>query len=351
MAVRVLDRAERRVKLASLAFRRGRRRSERMLDAGLLRAQTQVRCVVTAVSEQAKTWRERSSQLAARWGAAAAPSRTQRGGPSPRCRRALDAGSGARPRGCAKRFLGSLRREIASTRMKASYRIEVTTPLSRHIGFAGVGLAGLLVALPAFAGRGLLQDLFFVLTMLALAQYWNLLAGYAGWSRSASRPSSGSARYCLFALTIAGFDPLVAILLGGLVAGRPRPADRARRLPPARRLFRHRHLGRGRGLPAGAGAGQVARRRHRHLAAGPRSPTTMAGLELVKRLFDVRTPAARDIVDLLAGARARRRHDRCGLSPPALAPRPGARRDPRLRGRRRERRRRRLPHQALGLRA
>ena len=45
-------------------------------------------------------------------------------------------------------------------------------------------LLGLVVVLmvfaPAFVTRSTLQDLFFLLTMIALAQCWNLLAGYGG---------------------------------------------------------------------------------------------------------------------------------------------------------------------------
>ena len=48
----------------------------------------------------------------------------------------------------------------------------------------------ILFALPAFASRVLLQELFYVFTMLSLAQLWNLLAGSAGLSLSDSKPSS-----------------------------------------------------------------------------------------------------------------------------------------------------------------
>ena len=89
-----------------------------------------------------------------------------------------------------------------------------------------------------------------------------------GWSRSASRPSSGSApTRCSPAILMRASTRCRRSCSAGLVAGARRPADGARRVPPARRLFRHRHLGRRRGVPAGPGAGQVAGRRHRHLAA------------------------------------------------------------------------------------
>jgi hypothetical protein len=191
ITVHVLDRAERRVKLASLALRQARRRSERMLDAGLRRAQTQVRRVVAAVRVQAKTWRERWSRVAARWGAAAAA----------RARNArLRQGPLAPLAKAAGEWSGSLRRTEAAR--GGRYRIEVATPLSRHIGLAGVGLTALLVALPAFAGRDLLNDLIFVLTMLALAQYWILLAGYAGLVSVGQQAFVGLGGYLLFALTL-----------------------------------------------------------------------------------------------------------------------------------------------------
>ena len=64
--------------------------------------------------------------------------------------------------------------------------------------------------LPLFAGRGLVQDLFFVFYMLALAQCWNLLAGYAGLVSVGQQAFVGLGGYLLFALTVlVGLDPLV----------------------------------------------------------------------------------------------------------------------------------------------
>ena len=70
--------------------------------------------------------------------------------------------------------------------------------------------------LPAFASRDLINDLIFVFTMLALAQYWNLLAGYAGLVSVGQQAFVGLGGYLLFALTVhAGIDPLAAIVLAG----------------------------------------------------------------------------------------------------------------------------------------
>ena len=61
-----------------------------------------------------------------------------------------------------------------------AYSVTTQTPASRIAAIAGVVLIGVLIALPFFAGREMIQDMFFILTMLVLAQFWNLLAGYGG---------------------------------------------------------------------------------------------------------------------------------------------------------------------------
>ena len=57
----------------------------------------------------------------------------------------------------------------------------------------------LAVAAPLFAPRAALQDLFFIFTMLALAQCWNLLAGYAGLVSVGQQAFVGLGGYALFA--------------------------------------------------------------------------------------------------------------------------------------------------------
>ena len=98
------------------------------------------------------------------------------------------------------------------------YRIEVATPRSRLFAVAGACLLAVLLALPAFGSRNLINELIFVFTMLALAQYWNLLAGYAGLVSVGQQAFVGLGGYLLFALTIhQGLDPLVAILTAGAI--------------------------------------------------------------------------------------------------------------------------------------
>src|ERR1700736_655874 len=83
---------------------------------------------------------------------------------------------------------------------------------------AAIALIAATLFLPAFVGRGVLQDLFFVATMLALAEYWNLLAGYTDLVSIGQQAFVGLGAYSLFAATVVGLDPLIAIPIAGVVA-------------------------------------------------------------------------------------------------------------------------------------
>src|SRR6266851_1330992 len=99
------------------------------------------------------------------------------------------------------------------------YHTETKTRASSVLALAGVVLVLIFAALPAFAGRGLIQDLIFVFYMLALAQCWNMLAGYAGLVSVGQQAFVGLGGYLLFALTIgADIDPIAAVVLSGLIA-------------------------------------------------------------------------------------------------------------------------------------
>ena len=75
---------------------------------------------------------------------------------------------------------------------------------SRAAAFAAGVMLLILVLLPVFAGRTLIQDLIFLFYMLALAQCWNLLAGYAGLISVGQQAFVGLGGYLLFALTLLG---------------------------------------------------------------------------------------------------------------------------------------------------
>jgi branched-chain amino acid transport system permease protein len=97
--------------------------------------------------------------------------------------------------------------------------VTTRTRASSIAAVAAVALVVLGLVLPAFASRSLIQDLFFILTMLTLAQLWNLIAGYGGMVSVGQQAFVGIGAYAMFAGVILwGWDPVAAILLGG-VAG------------------------------------------------------------------------------------------------------------------------------------
>ena len=154
----------------------------------------------------------------------------------------------------------------------------------------------LLLALPAFAGRVLLQELFYVFTMLALAQLWNLLAGSAGLMSVGQQAFVGMGAYALFAFTlVAGLDPVLAIVLAGVIAGLVA-------IPAALIVFRLRGAYFAIGTWVVAEVCRLVLAQVKQLGGGtgtslpPDIASSMVGLEYVRDLFAVRGPAARDIL-------------------------------------------------------
>ena len=103
--------------------------------------------------------------------------------------------------------------------MVEGYTVSTRTRASSIALVGGAALLLILLAAPAFASRGLIQDLFFILTMLTLAQFWNLLAGYGGLVSVGQQAFVGIGAYSLYGAVILGdIDPVPAILLGGVAA-------------------------------------------------------------------------------------------------------------------------------------
>ncbi|MDJ0995555.1 MAG: branched-chain amino acid ABC transporter permease [Dinoroseobacter sp.] len=99
------------------------------------------------------------------------------------------------------------------------YAVSTRTPASSVALTLGIALVVVLYVAPLFASRGLIQDLFFILTMLTLAQFWNLLAGYGGLVSVGQQAFVGIGAYALFGGVILGaMDPVAAILLSGVAA-------------------------------------------------------------------------------------------------------------------------------------
>ncbi len=154
----------------------------------------------------------------------------------------------------------------------------------------------LLVALPAFANRALLQELFYVFTMLALAQLWNLLAGSAGLISVGQQAFVGTGAYALFAFTIiAGLDPVLSIVLAGATAGLVA-------IPAALIVFRLRGAYFAIGTWVVAEVCRLILAQVKQLGGGtgtslpPDVASSMVGLDFLRNLFAVRGPAARDII-------------------------------------------------------
>lgn len=97
--------------------------------------------------------------------------------------------------------------------------VTTRTRASTIAGIVALALIALGLILPAFASRSLIQDLFFILTMLTLAQLWNLIAGFGGMVSVGQQAFVGIGAYAMFGGVILwGWDPVPAILLGGLAA-------------------------------------------------------------------------------------------------------------------------------------
>ncbi len=177
-----------------------------------------------------------------------------------------------------------------------AYRIETASLVSRAAAAGGCIVLVALAALPAFAGRDLIQDLIFLFYMLVLAQCWNLLAGYAGLISVGQQAFVGLGGYLLFALTLlADLDPLLAIPIAGFVSG-------VFALPTALIVFRLRGAYFAIGTWVAAEVYRLVFAQFKSLGGGtgtslpPSVTSTVPGIEWVRTLLDVRTPAARDVI-------------------------------------------------------
>jgi branched-chain amino acid transport system permease protein len=116
----------------------------------------------------------------------------------------------------------------------AGFRVERSTRESRW--FAGFLLLGLvaLATLPLWGGPGDMRLVSEMAYYLALAQLWNLLAGYAGLVSVGQQAFVGLGAYAMFYLTSQfGVHPLLALALAGPIAA-------AVSLPMALAVFRLR---------------------------------------------------------------------------------------------------------------
>ena len=103
--------------------------------------------------------------------------------------------------------------------MSATYTVTTRTKSSSVAVIIALVVIAALALAPGFASRGTIQDLFFILTMLTLAQFWNLLAGYGGLVSVGQQAFVGLGAYALYgAVILGGVDPVLSIFFAGLAA-------------------------------------------------------------------------------------------------------------------------------------
>jgi branched-chain amino acid transport system permease protein len=108
------------------------------------------------------------------------------------------------------------------------FRVQRTTRASRlGLGAAALALVGL-ITLPLWGDPAGMRRFVELITLLVLAQMWNLLAGYAGLLSIGQQAYVGLGGYALIVL---GFDPFLSVPLAGLIAA-------ALALPTAALVFR-----------------------------------------------------------------------------------------------------------------
>lgn len=177
-----------------------------------------------------------------------------------------------------------------------TYVVETRTRASNVTALLGAALVIALILLPLYAGRSTIQDMFFILTMLVLAQFWNLLAGYGGLVSIGQQAFVGMGAYALFGgVILAGMDPVPAILLSGVAA-------LVIAIPTAFFAFRLQGAYFAIGTWVIAEVFRLLLAQWKTLGGGtgtslPRSATKdMWFVDAIKALLDVKTSAARDIL-------------------------------------------------------
>jgi branched-chain amino acid transport system permease protein len=99
------------------------------------------------------------------------------------------------------------------------YRIERSTRLSRIGLVLAIVAVAALISLPFWGGEADERLIVEICYTIALAQCWNLLAGYAGLVSVGQQAFVGIGGYALFALTmLAHVPPVAAVALAGVVA-------------------------------------------------------------------------------------------------------------------------------------
>ncbi|HEX2888307.1 branched-chain amino acid ABC transporter permease [Vineibacter terrae] len=103
--------------------------------------------------------------------------------------------------------------------MASPHTVHAATRASRLGALLGVAVLLGLLSVPFWAGRADMRLIVEMACFLALAQMWNLMAGYAGLVSIGQQAYVGIGGYALFALAMhGGVPPLLALPLAGLIA-------------------------------------------------------------------------------------------------------------------------------------
>lgn len=109
--------------------------------------------------------------------------------------------------------------DITSGQSAMSVEVSRGSTASRVFLLGFVVVVAALAALPAVGDAGLQRKLVELFTLLALAQMWNLLAGYAGVVSVGQQAFVGLGAYGMVALiNVHGMNPYVSVPLSGLIA-------------------------------------------------------------------------------------------------------------------------------------
>ncbi len=99
------------------------------------------------------------------------------------------------------------------------FRVARSTRMHRYVLFGGVLVVVVLAAFPLWASVSYLRTMVTFFTLLALAQMWNLLGGYAGLISVGQQAYIGLGAYGLWIIgDVIGLHPFAAVLLAGLLA-------------------------------------------------------------------------------------------------------------------------------------
>ncbi|HEX5013219.1 MAG TPA: branched-chain amino acid ABC transporter permease [Candidatus Limnocylindrales bacterium] len=107
----------------------------------------------------------------------------------------------------------------ATARPSTAFRVERGTLASRLTAIVGLVLLAILAAVPAWGTSGMMKLLVEFLTLLAMAQMWNLLAGFAGLVSIGQQAFVGVGAYGIFVFLNLVHTDIVVALAGTAIVG------------------------------------------------------------------------------------------------------------------------------------